>query len=72
MGPGAHIAFYNSKNYTYGTVAGLDGVVGLDFKVNNAPLNLSVDWQPSFQFESDLVFGETGAVLVSDTLFNCC
>lgn len=56
VGPGAHIAFYNNNKYTYGTVAGLDGVLGLDYKVNNAPLNLSIDWQPSFEFGSGLRF----------------
>jgi hypothetical protein len=50
VGPGAHITIYNRKNYSYGTVAGLDGVLGLDYKINNAPLNLSIDWQPSFEF----------------------
>ena len=48
VGPGAHISIYNRKNYANGTVAGLDGVLGLDYKVNNAPLNFSIDWQPSF------------------------
>jgi hypothetical protein len=55
IGPGAHIGFYNAwyynnKNYNRGTYFGIDGVLGLDYKVNNAPLNLSLDWQPSFEF----------------------
>ena len=49
IGPGAHIGFYNTKNGN-GSFAGIDGVLGLDYKINNAPLNLSVDWQPSFEF----------------------
>jgi hypothetical protein len=49
IGPGAHIGFYNTKNGG-GTWAGIDGVLGLDYKINNAPLNLSLDWQPSFEF----------------------
>ncbi len=49
IGPGAHIGFYNTK-YGGGSVAGIDGVLGLDYKINNAPLNLSLDWQPTFEF----------------------
>ncbi|MGG9961513.1 hypothetical protein [Ferruginibacter sp. SUN106] len=49
IGPGAHLGFYNTK-YGGGSFAGVDGVLGLDYKINNAPLNLSIDWQPSFEF----------------------
>lgn len=49
VGPGVHIGFYNTKNGG-GSWAGIDGVLGLDYKINNAPLNLSLDWQPSFEF----------------------
>ncbi len=48
-GPGAHITSYKSK-YGGGIGVGIDGVLGLDYKVNNAPLNLSLDWQPSYEF----------------------
>lgn len=58
VGPGVHVSFYNDKNYYYrnNTVngsyvtAGLDGVIGLDYKFNKIPLNLSADWQPSVEF----------------------
>lgn len=51
-GPGGHINFYNHSHGYYGDkrVVGVDGVLGLDYKINNAPLNLSFDWQPSFEF----------------------
>ena len=49
VGPGVHIGFYNTR-YGNGSFAGIDGVLGLDYKINNAPLNLSLDWQPSFEF----------------------
>ncbi len=51
LGPGAHIGFYGS-GYGNGVFAGLDGVIGLDYKFNALPLNLSLDWQPSFEFGS--------------------
>ncbi|OYW19286.1 MAG: hypothetical protein B7Z54_04165 [Sphingobacteriales bacterium 12-47-4] len=49
IGPGAHVGFYNSK-YGDGAYFGVDGVLGLDYKFNNAPINLSIDWQPSIEF----------------------
>jgi hypothetical protein len=49
VGPGAHVGFYSSR-YGDGTFAGIDGVLGLDLKINKAPINLSIDWQPSFEF----------------------
>ena len=50
IGPGAHVGFYNNKNYGGGTYIGLDGVIGLDYKIRSAPINFSLDWQPSFEF----------------------
>ncbi len=50
IGPGAHIAFYNNKYYDGKSYFGLDGVIGLDYKIRTAPINLSLDWQPSFEF----------------------
>ena len=49
MGPGAHVGFYDTK-YGGGSSIGVDGVLGLDYKLEGAPINLSVDWQPSFEF----------------------
>ncbi len=47
IGPGAHVGLYDSHTY-----AGIDGVVGIDYKFRNLPLNLSLDWQPSVEFGS--------------------
>ncbi len=58
-GPGAHLGFYNNK-YGGGSFAGIDGVLGLDYKVNTAPLNFSLDWQPSFEFGNGYQNGFTG------------
>ena len=49
IGPGAHIGFYNTK-FGDGSFIGIDGVLGLDYKFNGAPINISLDWQPSFEF----------------------
>lgn len=50
VGPGAHVGFYNNKYYGGGTGLGIDGVIGLDYKFKGAPINVSLDWQPSFEF----------------------
>ena len=53
VGPGAHIGFYDyftRNNHIDGTYLGIDGVLGLDYKFNSAPINISIDWQPSFEF----------------------
>lgn len=49
VGPGAHVGFYNSK-HGGGSSFGVDSVIGLDYKIREAPINLSVDWQPSIEF----------------------
>lgn len=45
-GPGAHVGLYKGSNTSFG----VDGVIGLDYKFNNMPLNISLDWQPTIEF----------------------
>ena len=63
VGPGAHIGFWNNRwreyqgnyyvvNEYHGSYFGLDGVLGLDYKFKAAPINISLDWQPSFNLGS--------------------
>jgi len=59
VGPGAHVGFYDNK-YGGGTSIGIDGVLGLDYKFSEAPINLSIDWQPSFEFGNNYGNGFTG------------
>ena len=59
VGPGAHLGFYNNK-YGGATAIGVDGVLGLDYKINSAPINLSLDWQPSIEFGSGYGNGFSG------------
>lgn len=56
IGPGAHLSFYDDSHNNGVTLLGLDGIIGLDWKINNAPLDLSLDWQPSFEFSGDYMF----------------
>jgi len=56
VGPGAHIGFWSDrwkKNHPHdaqGGTFGIDGVLGLDYKITGIPINVSLDWQPSFNF----------------------
>jgi hypothetical protein len=49
IGPGVHFTAYNT-NYGGASAVGLDGVLGLDYKFEDAPVAISVDWQPSIEF----------------------
>jgi hypothetical protein len=49
-GFGAHMSMYESTTYSGKSLLGVDGTIGLDYKIPTAPLNLSIDWQPSFEF----------------------
>jgi len=51
-GPGAHLGFYNKENGN-GDFMGIDGVLGLDYKFEGIPVNISLDWQPAIEFASD-------------------
>jgi hypothetical protein len=56
IGPGAHVGFWKPKyKAQYGSFVdiGVDGVVGLDYKIPSLPVNLSLDWQPSFGLIGD-------------------
>lgn len=54
LGGGAHLGIWSDTwktkypNRQGGLAMGIDGVLGLDYKIKGAPLNLSFDWQPSF------------------------
>lgn len=54
-GGGAHIGTWGTRNgnQPWGdqsrsyTVIGLDGIIGMDYKIQNAPINLSMDYKPA-------------------------
>ena len=65
VGPGAHVGFYDyydHDNHVDGTFIGIDGVLGLDYKFNGAPINVSIDWQPSFEFGDYVGFSHYGGI----------
>lgn len=52
VGFGGHVGLYKLNN----TVFGLDGIIGIDYKFANAPINLALDWQPSLELKKDYGF----------------
>jgi hypothetical protein len=50
-GAGAYIGFENNKVYT-----GPTGVLGIDYKFQNAPINLSIDWKPELDISPAINF----------------
>ncbi len=50
VGFGGHAGYYTKTGDKDGMTLGVDGVAGLDYKFNKIPLNLALDWQPSFEF----------------------
>ena len=62
VGYGGHIGIWseewkkNNPTHKAGIALGVDGILGLDYKLKNAPLNVSLDWQPSFNFVGSSYF----------------
>ena len=55
VGPGAHLGFHSNhyKNHHHDSdeiFGGIDGVLGLDYKFNKAPISISLDVQPALNF----------------------
>ena len=52
-GYGAHVGFYDGKYISWGDgngsfmVAGIDGIIGIEYIIPNAPISLSLDWKPA-------------------------
>ena len=57
-GGGAYVGFGGRRN------VGAQGVLGLDYKFNNLPINLSLDWKPELNLIRQLSF-EPAAVGLS-------
>jgi hypothetical protein len=51
FGGGAYVGFQDGDTYL-----GPTGIVGLDYKFTNAPVNLSLDWKPELDIIPDINF----------------
>lgn len=55
-GAGATIGSYKVKGFDGDVYLAANGVLGLDYKFKDAPINLSLDWIPSLQLTPDSGF----------------
>ena len=60
-GGGAYIGFLKKVNTTTQKTTtdpnfGAQGVIGLDYKFSNIPLNISLDWKPELNIVTDINF----------------
>lgn len=56
-GGGGSIGSYKRRNFDGDLFLSADGVLGLDYKISGAPLNLAIDWRPRLQLTPDTNFG---------------
>ena len=60
-GGGATIGNYNYKHTDQNDfLFSADGVLGLDYKFSDAPINLSLDWKPAIEFTPNTEFDPEG------------
>jgi len=68
VGPGAHIGAWNNDwehnhpDRDGGIQIGIDGVLGIDYKINAAAINLSLDIQPLFNIANYSYFDVWGGI----------
>ena len=55
-GGGAYIGFDSDKTNPSRSLAGAQGIVGLDYKFPYIPINLSLDWKPELNFIDNINF----------------
>jgi hypothetical protein len=60
-GAGGYVSFVKKVNVSGSKTStdpnfGVQGVAGLDYKFNNIPLNISLDWKPELNIVSDINF----------------
>jgi hypothetical protein len=52
-GAGGYVGFESGPSQTF---AGPTGIIGLDYKFSNVPINVSVDWKPELDIIPDINF----------------
>ncbi|HEY5968588.1 MAG TPA: hypothetical protein VIU35_11475 [Chitinophagaceae bacterium] len=55
-GAGAYLGFDSDKTNTDRALMGAQGIIGLDYKFANLPLNLSLDWKPELNIIDNINF----------------
>ena len=75
IGFGAHVGFWNGNNVKWGdsgtnyTVVGIDGILGLEYVFKEVPINLGIDWKPSFNFVGYSGFWSNGGAISNRYIF---
>ena len=55
-GAGAYLGFDSDKTHADRALMGAQGIVGLDYKFANLPLNLTLDWKPELNIIDNINF----------------
>lgn len=55
-GAGAYLGFDSDKENPNRALMGAQGIVGLDYKFANLPLNLAIDWKPELNIIDNINF----------------
>lgn len=55
-GAGAYLGFDSDKTNTSRALMGAQGIIGLDYKFDNLPLNLTLDWKPELNIIDNINF----------------
>jgi len=55
-GTGAYLGFDSDKTNTDRALMGAQGIIGLDYKFANLPINLSLDWKPELNIIDNINF----------------
>jgi len=64
-GGGGSIGSYKRRDFEDDLWLSADGVLGLDYKIEGAPLNLAIDWRPRLEVTPDTNFrtGDVGLAI---------
>lgn len=67
FGGGFHIGSWGDDNHHWKdetkTIAGLDGIIGLEYNFTEIPINISLDWKPMLNIWGDTDFWADGVGL---------
>lgn len=62
-GPGASLGFWSNAEDHLHMEAGVTGQLGVEWQVESIPLNISLDWRPTFYFTNNTGFRWQGIAL---------
>jgi hypothetical protein len=70
-GFGGHLGYYNSYYYSYYSGSdynmslGVDGILGIEYTFSELPINISLDWKPTYNLFGGYYFlGDSGALSI--------